>query len=221
MLISSPFRKFVWLTVPVIFISCSSEDKVVEVAEEEEVADVEEEEAEDDEDDEDGDEVEEEAEEPYEEATERTTSIATTTTTTTESVEEVVRGNSLCAWISSVGDVVWNLHPAHHHRLPQPEVRVKVTSRMLVRLSSAWQAVQQFISNNVKSWLAACSMPCICCLASPSLFCKTTPNQVPSLLEEAELGDLLGIPLAVGIHSTLTTCSLFHHLASELLQGKD
>ncbi|XP_032209118.1 amyloid-beta precursor protein isoform X2 [Mustela erminea] len=68
-----------------------SEDKVVEVAEEEEVADVEEEEAEDDEDDEDGDEVEEEAEEPYEEATERTTSIATTTTTTTESVEEVVR----------------------------------------------------------------------------------------------------------------------------------
>nr|XP_014714505.2 amyloid-beta precursor protein isoform X6 [Equus asinus] len=68
-----------------------SEDKVVEVAEEEDVADVEEEEAEDDEDDEDGDEVEEEAEEPYEEATERTTSIATTTTTTTESVEEVVR----------------------------------------------------------------------------------------------------------------------------------
>uniref|UniRef100_A0A7N5KHQ6 Amyloid-beta A4 protein n=1 Tax=Ailuropoda melanoleuca TaxID=9646 RepID=A0A7N5KHQ6_AILME len=67
-----------------------SEDKVVEVAEEEEVADVEEEEAEDDEDDEDGDEVEEEAEEPYEEAAERTTSIATTTTTT-ESVEEVVR----------------------------------------------------------------------------------------------------------------------------------
>ncbi|XP_023365470.1 amyloid-beta A4 protein isoform X3 [Otolemur garnettii] len=66
-----------------------SEDKVVEVAEEEEVADVEEE-VEDDEDDEDGDEVEEEAEEPYEEATERTTSIATTTTTT-ESVEEVVR----------------------------------------------------------------------------------------------------------------------------------
>uniref|UniRef100_A0A2I3LKW1 Amyloid-beta A4 protein n=1 Tax=Papio anubis TaxID=9555 RepID=A0A2I3LKW1_PAPAN len=68
-----------------------SEDKVVEVAEEEEVAEVEEEEADDDEDDEDGDEVEEEAEEPYEEATERTTSIATTTTTTTESVEEVVR----------------------------------------------------------------------------------------------------------------------------------
>ncbi|XP_055135329.1 amyloid-beta precursor protein isoform X7 [Symphalangus syndactylus] len=67
-----------------------SEDKVVEVAEEEEVAEVEEE-ADDDEDDEDGDEVEEEAEEPYEEATERTTSIATTTTTTTESVEEVVR----------------------------------------------------------------------------------------------------------------------------------
>uniref|UniRef100_A0A2K6FBJ0 Amyloid beta protein n=1 Tax=Propithecus coquereli TaxID=379532 RepID=A0A2K6FBJ0_PROCO len=67
-----------------------SEDKVVEVAEEEEVADVEEE-IEDDEDDEDGDEVEEEAEEPYEEATERTTSIAATTTTTTESVEEVVR----------------------------------------------------------------------------------------------------------------------------------
>ncbi|XP_032485673.1 amyloid-beta precursor protein isoform X6 [Phocoena sinus] len=65
-----------------------SEDKVVEVAEEEEVADVEEEEAEDEED---GDEVEEEAEEPYEEATERTTSVATTTTTTTESVEEVVR----------------------------------------------------------------------------------------------------------------------------------
>ncbi|XP_013005229.1 amyloid-beta precursor protein isoform X7 [Cavia porcellus] len=68
-----------------------SEDKVVEVAEEEEVADVEEEEADDDEDVEDGDEVEEEAEEPYEEATEKTTSIATTTTTTTESVEEVVR----------------------------------------------------------------------------------------------------------------------------------
>ncbi|XP_019585428.1 amyloid-beta precursor protein isoform X6 [Rhinolophus sinicus] len=68
-----------------------SEDKVVEVAEEEEVTDGEEEEAEDDEDDEDGEEVEEEAEEPYEEATERTTSIATTTTTTTESVEEVVR----------------------------------------------------------------------------------------------------------------------------------
>nr|ATW68851.1 amyloid protein precursor 770 [Tupaia belangeri] len=68
-----------------------SEDKVVEVAEEEEVADVEEEEADDEEDDEDGDEAEEEAEEPYEEATERTTSIATTTTTTTESVEEVVR----------------------------------------------------------------------------------------------------------------------------------
>uniref|UniRef100_A0A8C5XIY7 Amyloid-beta A4 protein n=1 Tax=Microcebus murinus TaxID=30608 RepID=A0A8C5XIY7_MICMU len=67
-----------------------SEDKVVEIAEEEEVADIEEE-AEDDEDDEDGDEVEEEAEEPYEEATERTTSIAATTTTTTESVEEVVR----------------------------------------------------------------------------------------------------------------------------------
>ncbi|KAM9671151.1 amyloid-beta precursor protein isoform 6-T6 [Dama dama] len=67
-----------------------SEDKVVEVAEEEEVADVEEEEADDEEDDEDGEEVEEEAEEPYEEATERTTSIATTTTTT-ESVEEVVR----------------------------------------------------------------------------------------------------------------------------------
>ncbi|XP_069886619.1 amyloid-beta precursor protein isoform X5 [Dipodomys merriami] len=68
-----------------------SEDKVVEVAEEEDVADVEEEEADDDEDVEDGDEVEEEAEEPYEEAKERTTSIATTTTTTTESVEEVVR----------------------------------------------------------------------------------------------------------------------------------
>ncbi|XP_064236144.1 amyloid-beta precursor protein isoform X6 [Aotus nancymaae] len=68
-----------------------SEDKVVEVTEEEEVAEVEEEEADDEEDDEDGDEVEEEAEEPYEEATERTTSIATTTTTTTESVEEVVR----------------------------------------------------------------------------------------------------------------------------------
>ncbi|KAM6161416.1 amyloid-beta precursor protein isoform 3-T3 [Erethizon dorsatum] len=68
-----------------------SEDKVVEVTEEEEVADVEEEEADDDEDVEDGDEVEEEAEEPYEEATEKTTSIATTTTTTTESVEEVVR----------------------------------------------------------------------------------------------------------------------------------
>ncbi|XP_076974897.1 amyloid-beta precursor protein isoform X6 [Tamandua tetradactyla] len=67
-----------------------SEDKVVEVAEEEEVADVEEE-VDDDEDDEDGDEVEEQAEEPFEEATERTTSIATTTTTTTESVEEVVR----------------------------------------------------------------------------------------------------------------------------------
>uniref|UniRef100_A0A4W2DZ12 Amyloid-beta A4 protein n=1 Tax=Bos indicus x Bos taurus TaxID=30522 RepID=A0A4W2DZ12_BOBOX len=68
-----------------------SEDKVIEVAEEEEVADVEEEEADDEEDDEDGEELEEEAEEPYEEATERTTSIATTTTTTTESVEEVVR----------------------------------------------------------------------------------------------------------------------------------
>ncbi|XP_066115209.1 amyloid-beta precursor protein isoform X5 [Saccopteryx bilineata] len=68
-----------------------SEDKVVEVAEDEEVADVEEEEAEDGEDDEDGEEVEEDAEEPYEEAKERTTSIATTTTTTTESVEEVVR----------------------------------------------------------------------------------------------------------------------------------
>ncbi|XP_020748070.1 amyloid-beta precursor protein isoform X5 [Odocoileus virginianus] len=67
-----------------------SEDKVVEVTEEEEVADVEEEEADEEEDDEDGEEVEEEAEEPYEEATERTTSIATTTTTT-ESVEEVVR----------------------------------------------------------------------------------------------------------------------------------
>ncbi|XP_004627758.1 amyloid-beta A4 protein isoform X5 [Octodon degus] len=68
-----------------------SEDKVVEVAEEEEVADVEEEEVDEEEDVEDGDEVEEEAEEPYEEATEKTTSIATTTTTTTESVEEVVR----------------------------------------------------------------------------------------------------------------------------------
>ncbi|XP_073928965.1 amyloid-beta precursor protein isoform X5 [Castor canadensis] len=67
-----------------------SEDKVVEVTEEEEVADAEEE-ADDDEDVEDGDEVEEEAEETYEEVTERTTSIATTTTTTTESVEEVVR----------------------------------------------------------------------------------------------------------------------------------
>ncbi|XP_058152117.1 amyloid-beta precursor protein isoform X12 [Dasypus novemcinctus] len=67
-----------------------SEDKVVEVTEEEEVADVEEE-VDEEEDEEDGDEVEEEAEEPYEEATERTTSIATTTTTTTESVEEVVR----------------------------------------------------------------------------------------------------------------------------------
>ncbi|XP_025728347.1 amyloid-beta precursor protein isoform X5 [Callorhinus ursinus] len=68
-----------------------SEDKVVEVAEEEEVADVEEEAAEGVEDGEVGEEVEEEAEEPYEEAPERTTSIATTTTTTTESVEEVVR----------------------------------------------------------------------------------------------------------------------------------
>ncbi|KAM5281271.1 amyloid-beta precursor protein isoform 8-T8 [Ctenodactylus gundi] len=67
-----------------------SEDKVLEVAEDEEVTDVEEE-ADDDEDVEEGDEVEEDAEEPYEEATERTTSIATTTTTTTESVEEVVR----------------------------------------------------------------------------------------------------------------------------------
>lgn len=76
-------------------LSCSSEDKVVEVTEEEEVADVEEEEVEDGEDDEDGEEADEEAEEPYEEATERTTSIATTTTTTTESVEEVVRGNPL------------------------------------------------------------------------------------------------------------------------------
>ncbi|OWK00581.1 hypothetical protein Celaphus_00019465, partial [Cervus elaphus hippelaphus] len=75
-----------------------SEDKVVEVAEEEEVADVEEEEADDEEDDEDGEEVEEEAEEPYEEATERTTSIATTTTTT-ESVEEVVRD---LAWTPAV-----------------------------------------------------------------------------------------------------------------------
>ncbi|XP_004002855.1 amyloid-beta precursor protein isoform X6 [Ovis aries] len=68
-----------------------SEDKAIELAEEEEVVDVEEEEADDEEDDEDGEELEEEAEEPYEEATERTTSIATTTTTTTESVEEVVR----------------------------------------------------------------------------------------------------------------------------------
>ncbi|XP_068826507.1 amyloid-beta precursor protein isoform X6 [Capricornis sumatraensis] len=68
-----------------------SEDKAVELAEEEEVVDVEEEEADEEEDDEDGEEVEEEAEEPYEEATERTTSIAATTTTTTESVEEVVR----------------------------------------------------------------------------------------------------------------------------------
>ncbi|KAM4887229.1 amyloid-beta precursor protein isoform 5-T5 [Thomomys bottae] len=68
-----------------------SEDKVVEVAEEEDVADVEEEEADEEEEVEDGDEVEEEAEERYEETKERTTSIATTTTTTTESVEEVVR----------------------------------------------------------------------------------------------------------------------------------
>ncbi|XP_069405874.1 amyloid-beta precursor protein isoform X6 [Ovis canadensis] len=68
-----------------------SEDKAIELAEEEEVVDVEEEEADDEQDDEDGEELEEEAEEPYEEATERTTSIATTTTTTTESVEEVVR----------------------------------------------------------------------------------------------------------------------------------
>ncbi|XP_040083577.1 amyloid-beta precursor protein isoform X6 [Oryx dammah] len=68
-----------------------SEDKAIEVAEEEEVVDVEEEEADEEEDDEDGEELEEEAEEPYEEAAERTTSIATTTTTTTESVEEVVR----------------------------------------------------------------------------------------------------------------------------------
>ncbi|XP_052504118.1 amyloid-beta precursor protein isoform X4 [Budorcas taxicolor] len=68
-----------------------SEDKAIELAEEEEVVDVEEEEADEEEDDEDGEELEEEAEEPYEEATERTTSIATTTTTTTESVEEVVR----------------------------------------------------------------------------------------------------------------------------------
>lgn len=81
----------------------SSEDKVVEVAEEEEVADVEEEEADDDEDVEDGDEVEEEAEEPYEEATERTTSIATTTTTTTESVEEVVRGKTVGFLESQMG----------------------------------------------------------------------------------------------------------------------
>lgn len=81
------------------FSSCSSEDKAIELAEEEEVVDVEEEEADDEEDDEDGEELEEEAEEPYEEATERTTSIATTTTTTTESVEEVVRGNPLLTWI--------------------------------------------------------------------------------------------------------------------------
>ena len=83
------------MTIAIISPSCSSEDKVIEVAEEEEVADVEEEEADDEEDDEDGEELEEEAEEPFEEATERTTSIATTTTTTTESVEEVVRGNPL------------------------------------------------------------------------------------------------------------------------------
>ena len=91
------------MTIAIISPSCSSEDKVVEVAEEEEVADVEEEEADDEEDDEDGEEVEEEAEEPYEEATERTTSIATTTTTT-ESVEEVVRGNPPFPWIFLLGE---------------------------------------------------------------------------------------------------------------------
>lgn len=91
------------MTIAIISPSCSSEDKVVEVAEEEEVADVEEEEADEEEDDEDGEEVEEEAEEPYEEATERTTSIATTTTTT-ESVEEVVRGNPLFTWIFLLGE---------------------------------------------------------------------------------------------------------------------
>lgn len=90
------------MTIAIISPSCSSEDKVVEVAEEEEVADVEEEEADDEEDDEDGEEVEEEAEEPYEEATERTTSIATTTTTT-ESVEEVVRGNHCSLGFSCSG----------------------------------------------------------------------------------------------------------------------
>lgn len=129
------------MTVTVIFISCSSEDKVVEVAEEEEVADVEEEEAEDDEDGEEGDEVEEEAEEPYEEATERTTSIATTTTTTTESVEEVVRGNSLLTCISPVrekGSLMpefdISLQPTTT-RLPPPKIKFRVTNLVLVKLS--------------------------------------------------------------------------------------
>ena len=111
-----------------VSISCCSEDKVVEVAEEEEGADVEDEEAEDDEDDEDGDEVEEEAEEPYEEATERTTSIATTTTTTTESVEEVVRGNALFVGISSVREkesLVPTTQPSH--RRPPPKIRCTIT----------------------------------------------------------------------------------------------
>ena len=123
------------MTIIVISLSCSSEDKVVEVAEEEEVADIEEEEAEDDEDEEDGDEVEEEAEEPYEEATERTTSIATTTTTTTESVEEVVRGNPLFTRIFFLGgkesitpELEISIHPT---TIASPSQKIKIHNNKL------------------------------------------------------------------------------------------
>lgn len=55
-------------------------------------------------------------------------------------------------------------------------------------------------------------------LGTSHLVLQTPPAQPPSLLAEAGLGDLLGMPLAVGI---LTTCCLFCHLDYELLEGKD
>lgn len=120
-----------------------SEDKVVEVAEEEEVADVEEEEANDDEDVEDDDEVEEEAEEPYEEATERTTSIATTTTTT-ESVEEVVR--EVCSEQAETGPCRamisrWYFDVTEGSAPRSFTADVAATGTTLTRKSTAWPCV--------------------------------------------------------------------------------
>lgn len=193
------------MTITVVFLSCSSEDKVVEVAEEEEVADVEEEEAEDDEDDEDGDEVEEEAEEPYEEATERTTSIATTTTTTTESVEEVVRGNPLFTrifFLRKKGSIT----PAFKISTQPSTTDFPTKSensklQVVLGFSSSFWFNKQSINSFSIMWNAMFedySVPCVCYLAYCSAKLHLTGCQCH--LTKAELGDLLGILLATGVY---------------------
>ena len=169
------------MTIAIISPSRSSEDKVIEVAEEEEVADVEEEEADDEEDDEDGEELEEEAEEPYEEATERTTSIATTTTTTTESVEEVVRGNPLLTWIFFLREKE-GITPGFEISIQPAATASQVMGGdklpVLVELILVEQASNDSFQKMWNLDFTDCSVPCICYLACCSAELHLTGGHV-------------------------------------------